>query len=121
MLTDPLAITYDGNAKSLTRIRVSGNRTIYRTADGELEIRISSNPVPGVSAYDVAITMARRLPDPTPANVFDDYREIRNEFTLAYRFDTTRAEASDNIPKLRTALLAFVDSALQSRLLAGEK
>lgn len=67
------------------------------------------------------VTLSRKLPDPTPSDVFDDYRVIRNSVSLSFGFDPTRAETSVDIPLLRTALLAYVDSTLQSRIIAGEK
>jgi len=120
MLSDPLAITYDGNAKSLPRVYTKGSGTRYRTADGEFEVSISEFSVlPDGRRVD--ITLTRRLPDPTPTNPFDGTREVKNSFTLGFTVDTTRAESSVDIPKLRTALLAFVDSTVQSRLISGEK
>jgi hypothetical protein len=67
------------------------------------------------------VTLVRRLPDPTPGDAFDDYRFIRNRFSVAYGFDRTRAEASVDIPLLRTALLNYLDATLQGRVMAGEK
>jgi hypothetical protein len=119
VFSDPLVVTYDGNAKSMPRVSATAKRTVYRTSDAEFEVSIS-NFVSSRDGNRVSIALARRLPDPTPANVFDDYREIRNGFTLSYLFDPTRAEASVDIPRLRTALLSFVDSTLQSRLIGGE-
>jgi hypothetical protein len=120
MFSDPLAVTYDGSAKSLPRVSGGKNGTVYRTADGEFEVKISdsSNSRDGII---VSIKLTRRIPDPTPSNVFDDYRDIKNSFTLSFGFDPTRSETSVDIPKLRTALLNFVDSTLQGRLIAGEK
>jgi len=64
----------------------------------------------------------RKLPDPTPSNAFDAYRDIRNGFGLSYVFDSlTRAETSVDIPRLRTAVLALIDSTLQGRIIAGER
>jgi hypothetical protein len=120
MFTDPLAFTYDGNAKSLPRVSASANGTIYRTADGEFEVRISSVTTPR-NGNKVSVRMTRKLPDPTPSNVFDDYRAIENSYTLSIEFDSSRAESSVDIPRLRTALLALVDSTFQSRLMSGEK
>ena len=120
MFSDPLAVTYNGSAKSLPRVSGSVNGTKYRTADGEFEISISNTRLKW-DGTRVDITMTRRVPDPTPSNVFDDYREIKNSFSLSYSFDTTRAEASVDIPLLRTALLALVDSTFQGRLISGEK
>lgn len=123
MFTDPLAVTYDGSAKSLPRISSAKNSTRYRTADGEFEVLISSySPPRGVEAAITSqIELVRRLPDPTPGNVFDDYRMVRNAFGLTYTLDLSRAEASVDIPRLRTALLALVDSSFQTRLMGGEK
>lgn len=121
MLSDPLAVTYDGSAKSLPKVSGSGTRAVYRTADGEFEVNISSTPVGITGENLVSISLARILPDPTPADVFDAYRKIRNEFTLSYSFDSTRAGTSVDIPRLRTALLNLVDTTLQGRLISGEK
>jgi len=121
MLTDPLAVTYDGSAKSLPRVSARFDRTVYRTADGEFEVTISNPATTRNGKSGPSISLARRLPDPTPGDVFNDFREIRNVFTLTYAFDPlTRAEASVDIPRLRTALQTLVDTTLQSRLLAGE-
>jgi len=120
MLSDPLAVTYNSVSKSLPRVSASANGTKYRTADGEFEVSIS-NSTTQKDGSRVSITLSRRLPDPTPSNVFDDYRDIKNSFTLSYGFDSTRAETSVDIPLLRTALLALVDATLQSRLISGEK
>jgi hypothetical protein len=121
MLTDPFSVTYDGNAKSLARISLSPLQSRYRTADGEFEIQISSSPKSVEPVRTVSFLLARRLPDPTPADVFDAYREIRNGVSISFMTDTTRAGSSVDLPLLRTALLATVDSTLQGRLIAGEK
>jgi hypothetical protein len=122
MLTDPMAVTYNGNAKSLVRTSVGRLGTRYRTADGEFEATVSSLPLT-VATWDhiVSIELSRYLPDPTPADAFDAYRKVGNSFGIFYRFDRTRAETSVDVPLLRTALLAFVDTTIQGRLIAGEK
>jgi len=121
ILTDPQAVTYDGSAKSLVRTGMGSNGTVYRTADREFEMRISDIPRPRDGGIERKITLSRTLPDPTSGDVFDAYREIKNSVSLSFGFDATRAEASVDIPRLRTALLALVDSTLQSRIIAGEK
>jgi hypothetical protein len=121
ILTDPQAITYNGASKNLPRTGAGKNGTTYRTADGEFEIKISDLPVQRDGGIGRIVTLSRVLPDPTSSNVFDDYRTIRNSISLSYGFDPTRAEASVDIPLLRTALLAYVDSTLQGRIIAGEK
>jgi len=122
VLTDPLSVTYNGSAKSLPRVSLDARGSVYRSADGEFEISISKFLPPRYGISGSGIFLARRLPDPTPSNVFDDYRVIYNTFGITYGFDTnTRAEASVDLPRLRTALLSFVDSTLEGRLVAGEK
>jgi len=122
MLTDPLAVTYNSVAKSLVRISQGASGTRYRTADGEFEVQISKTQ-PKTEAWQdsVYFELTRVLPDPTPTNAFDAFRRVTNSFGIAIRFDATRAETSVDVPLLRTALLAFVDSTLQGRLIAGEK
>lgn len=122
MFTDPLAVTYDGSAKSLPRVSASTNGTVYRTADSTFEIRISNGGKPRDGIARRSISLSRKIPDPTPSDVFDNvYREIRNGFVITYFFDAeTRAEVSVDIPLLRTSLLNHVDTTFQSRLLSGE-
>jgi hypothetical protein len=121
VLTDPLAVTYDGSAKSLPRTSAGPNGTRYRTADGEFEINITNFPIMRDGRQGVSIELVRRLPDPTPSDAFDAYRVIRNGFSVAYAFDPSRAEASVDVPRLRTALLALVDTTFQGRLISGER
>jgi len=93
----------------------------YNTADGEFTIYIADGQTQG-GASRVSITLTRKLTDPTPTNVFDDYRDIRNSFGVSFGFDPkTKAEASVDIPRLRTALLSLVDTTFQGRLISGEK
>jgi hypothetical protein len=123
MFTDPFSVTYNGSGLSLPRTASGKDHSRYNTADGEFTLYIVNNPKGsqgGGSRVDIILT--RRLPDPTPSNVFDDYRDIRNSFGFSYGFDTeTRAESSVDIPRLRTALDALVTSGFQSRLISGEK
>jgi hypothetical protein len=106
----------------LPRVSLDGRGSVYRTADGEFEISISKFLPPRYGIGGAGIFLARRLPDPTPSNAFDDYRVIYNTFGVTYGFDAlTRAEASVDLPRLRTALLAFIDSTMETRLIGGEK
>lgn len=121
MFTDPLAITYDGSAKSLPRVSAGRKGTIYSTADGEFVVSFTDLSTVAGGRNGVQVTLARTLPDPTPADVFNDYRRIVNTFGVIIGFDPTRAEASDNLPKLRTALDSFVSGTVLNRLISGEK
>jgi len=123
MFSDPFSVTYNGSAKSLPRTATAKDYTRYNTADREFTVLIANNlysPKDGIAT--VSIKLSRRIPDPTPSDAFDAYREIRNSFGFSYSFDAqTRAEASVDVPRLRSALDALVDSTFQGRLIGGEK
>jgi hypothetical protein len=123
MFSDPFSVTYNSTALSLPRTEVAKDYTKYKTSDGEFEIIISNNlqrPKDGIAT--ASIKLVRRIPDPTPGNAFDAYRDIKNVFGLSYSFDAlTRSEALVDVPRLRTALLALVDTTFQSRVIAGER
>jgi len=59
------------------------------------------------------------MPDATPLDVFDAFRDVANSVELAFVVDPNRKDP-DAIADLRTALLAFVDTSLQARVLGGE-
>jgi len=124
MFSDPLSVTYDGSSKSLPRVEVWAERTVYRTADGEFQMSIwdstkpQSKQVAGITTTN--IELARRIPDPTPTNSFDSWRDISNAFRIGYSYDTTRAGLGD-LDLLRAALLTLVNPTFQGRLITGEK
>jgi len=119
MFSDPLSVTVGGSSKSMPRVGLTKTTSEYRTADGEYRMRIrSSTDSNGGITRD--IELMRRLPDLTPADAFDAYREIVNGFAIRYRFDETRASSSD-LADMRTALLALVNTAFEARLISGEK
>jgi hypothetical protein len=117
-----MSVTYDGSAKSLPKVSLDARGSVYRTADGEFELSISNFVPPRYGVGGSSIFLARRIPDPTPSNAFDNYRVIYNTVGVTFGFDAlTRAESSVDLPRLRTALLALVDTTFQGRLIAGEK
>jgi len=123
VFTDPFTVTYNGSSLTLPRTETAKDYNRYKTADGEFEVVIASNLASRrYGPANVSIKLARRIPDPTPGNAFDDFREIRNSFGFSYTFDSqTRAEASVDVPRLRTALDALVTSTFQGRLIGGER
>jgi hypothetical protein len=121
MLSDPLSVTYNGSAESLARVSAGSGGTRYTTADGEFEFAISNFSFPRYGGMGAMVTLTRLLPDPTPADAFDAYRNVHNTFGFVYGFDPIRAETSVDVPRLRAALISFVDSSLQTRILGGEK
>lgn len=121
MFTDPLSVTYNATAKSLPRVSVGPQRSRYRTADGEFSVVIRNTVDKKSGLTYVSCKLIRTIPDPTPSDVFDNFRVIDNSVSIEYGFDTaTRASASVDHPLLRTALLSLVDSTFQGRLVAGE-
>jgi len=123
VFSDPFSITYDGNVKSLPRTEVARDYNRYTTADGEFEVLISNNlrkPQNGIAT--VSFKLARYLPDPTPGDFSNPYRNVRNSFGFSYGFDAiTRAEVSVDVPRLRATVNTLIDSAFQGRLLGGER
>lgn len=121
MLADPQSITYDGSAKSLVRLVRSGPRTVYASADGEFELSIARTSPKGNGIARRELLLSRYIPDPTPADVFDNFRRIRNTVGIVIEFDaSTRAELSDDLPLLRSALNTFADTTLLNRVIGGE-
>jgi len=122
MFSDPLSVTFDGSSKSLPRVETYSDRVVYRTADGEFQVDITGNSsrkaVNGVR--NAGIKLARRIPDPTPLNSFDDWRQIVNAVSIAFQYDESRAGLGD-LDLLRSALLTLVNPTFQSRLIQGEK
>jgi len=120
VLSDPLSITYNGSAKSLPRLGVAKDYSVYGSSDNEFGFTVESHKEDNDTV--VKCELVRSVPDPTPSNAFDAYREVNVGVGLTFRFDTaTRYDVATVVPYLRTALLALVDSTLQSRLIAGEK
>jgi hypothetical protein len=121
VLTDPHSVTYNSVSKSLPRTSAFSNGATYRTADGEFEVKISRSRNKRDGRFLVQYELVRILPDPTPGDAFDAFRDIRNSFGVTYGFDpSTRAQASIDHPLLRSAVLAVVDSTFYGRLMAGE-
>jgi hypothetical protein len=120
MLTDPASVTYNGSAKSLVRISQDIDSTIYATSDGEFWMQIRNSLTrDGLTRREVLLE--RRAPDPTPDPFSGGPASVSNRFGLIFETNLNRFESSTDIPLLRTALLAYVDSTLQGRILAGEK
>lgn len=126
MLSDPLSVTYNGNAKSLPRLgsdspvpgRIVQSRR-YATPDGEFEVSTSvlSNDA-DVTRVEILLTRAAPDNDADPFNGL--WRRLPNSVGLVYEVNNLHFNTSTDIPLLRTALLALVDSTLQGRLIGGE-
>lgn len=125
MFTDPLAITYSGSGKSLARVagfKPGLARTIatqrYATPDSEFEAFVSQATMGG-DMIRSELMLGRTAPDPDSpfAGRWDPWP---NRIGLCYEVNSPRYGTAVDIPLLRTALLSLVDTAFQSRLIAGE-
>jgi hypothetical protein len=118
MLSDPLSVTYDGVTKSLARVTMGEDYTAYRTSDGELEVKIShSSTAAGNKRH--SIKLSRKMPDPTPLDVFDAYREVVNSSEFTWETDPNGKDSSA-VANCQSALSTLVDATFRSRLLGGE-
>lgn len=120
MLSDPQSITYNGSSKSLPRTAVTPKGSVYTSSDGSYRVEIERTIVGAGDTYGVNVKLTRRSDNPDAEQAFEGDRNVENSVELGFVVDMTRFEASTVIPLLRTALLAYVDSTLQGRLLAGE-
>lgn len=127
MLSDPLAITYNGTAKSLPRAsmgkRTMGNLTgtsSYATSDGEFFVLTRRFSL-GKSGNRTEVLLARRVPD-SDGNPFNGTTDEMwaNAVGLVFETNVSQYQSSTDIPLLRSALLSLVDSTLQGRLIGGE-
>jgi hypothetical protein len=123
ILTDPLALTINSVSVNLARVSVAGNEAIYRSSDGVYEMYISQTPGfnrRGTAGTFVNVELTQFLVDSTdPA--FTQERFPSNSFVVGYFVDSIHSNTTTDVPLLRTALLAFVDSTIQGRLFGGEK
>ena len=122
MFTDPQSVTYNGSGLTLPRQSASDESSKYGTADGQFELSIERSV--RYNAYGQRILrrevrLSRNVPDPT----VPDYNQVlfpTNSVSLVYECDEFHTETSTDIPRLRTALLALVDTTFQSRILGNE-
>lgn len=125
MLTDPASLTYNASGISLARgsgdfpgPAKRGAHSHYRTADGQFEMGITHSLLGG-GAFRSEILLGRNDVD-AASNPYSGLPLTFNRFGLIYEVNALHLETATDIPLLRTALLAFVDSTLQGRLLGGE-
>jgi hypothetical protein len=119
MFSDPLSVTVDGSAKSLSRIATSKDRTQYKTANDEFQVFIWNTHPNGTGSFTAAIELQQNYLDPTP-DPYQGYPGVSNAFGISYRVNRSRHEL-DDLPILRAALLGLVNTAFETRLLTGEK
>jgi len=126
MLTDPLAVTYDGSAKTLPVIagrhqgvsKLLGFRH-YGTADGEFVAKTTRYLLQNKS-FETHIDLMRVSPDADSDPFTGEWSALPNGFGFTYTVNPYQYATTVDIPRLRTALLAFVSSATELRLIRGE-
>jgi hypothetical protein len=121
LLSDPLSVTYDGDSVSLVRINQANGSSTYVAPDDylRLDINRSATAVAGVERCEILLT--KIIPDDSPEDPFDEnWRPIPNSFGIVIEVNSNRFATATDVPLLRTALLALVDSTLQGRLIGGE-
>lgn len=124
MLNDPLSVTYNGTAQSLARVSdTSGpvvkawlGRTAFRTADGEFKVFITKNRTDD-GCFRVEVLLERTQSDSDP---FNGITRTPNRVGLVFEVNSLKYNTDVDIDRLRSALDAFVDPTIQSRLIAGE-
>jgi hypothetical protein len=125
MLNDPLSVTYDSVAKSLPRsARVrSGLRKVlatsaYGTPDGEFAVFVTRSQLgDGMERTEILL---ERIQMDADGPFVGNWYPAPNRVGLILEANSLRINTETDIPKLRTALLALVDSVLQDRLIGGE-
>lgn len=125
MLTDPAALTYNSGAISLARgagdfpgVGKRSSHSHYRTSSGEFELGVSHSFLGG-GAIRSEVILSRNDTD-AGSNPFPGLPLTFNRFGLIYDINVMHQETATDIPLLRTALLAFVDTTLQNRIIGGE-
>jgi hypothetical protein len=124
VLTDPLSVTYNSTAKSLPRGSGSFNgpakrlsQSFYATSDQEFQLGITKLDLR--NAVRTEIILRRNDVDAT-SNPYPGMGLTFNGFGLILEANNLKLETNTDIPLLRTALLALVDSTLQAKIIGGE-
>jgi hypothetical protein len=125
MLSDPLSVTYDATAVNLPRTSPKSAGTVrlvsqsfYNTADGEFDVSIKRTEN-GKGRRRTEVIFSRTAPD-TDGPFVGNYPDVANSFGVVLESNALSVNTSVDLPKLRTALLSFLDTTMTNRLLGGE-
>lgn len=121
MLSDPISMTISGVAKTLPRSAAPKGRVYtkvatsdFNTSDGEFNLKIERF-VSGDYVRTQAILRKNDLDD------LDGRGYARAEsFGIVYDCIPTSDEKIANLAALRSALLTFIDTGIESRIINGE-
>lgn len=125
MLSDPLIVTVDGSSKTLPKVGAGVSpaypklvsRSQYRTADGAYAVTTSQHEHRD-GKRRVEVTLHKAIVDADTNHFFTGY--VNTGVGMVYELAPYGLSSASEIANLRTALLAFVDSTLQGRLINGE-
>ena len=115
MFADPQSLTYNTVAKSLVRVSTGENASVYRTADGEFQLRISHQENKGRVRHLIRVDRTVIAADPLTAvnaYVFTGMYFVVDE--PKYGFTDADHEL------LRAAFVAICSAANVAKLVAGE-
>jgi hypothetical protein len=125
MLSDPISVTYDATATNLPRTSPKSGGTVrllgqsgFNTADGEFDVSIKRTEH-SHGRRRTEIILSRTAPD-SDGPFVGNYPDVRNSFGVVFESNALTINTSVDVPKLRTALLAFLDTPMTNRLLGGE-
>jgi hypothetical protein len=121
MFTDPLSVTFNGSATSLARVSADEVGTTYATPDRSLVLEIFEVSVRGSGQRRIECKLSYAHPDPTPDPFSGGPASQINSVGLVFEVNPNGFYSGTDVPLLRTAILALVDSTFQGRVLGGEK
>jgi hypothetical protein len=123
MLSDPIGVTYNSVAKSLPRTAAPKAgvlsrlaTTYYNTSDAEIALKVDRYVRQGGNVM-TQVSLSRRVPDAVDGTIGTI---TDNSFGVLYETNSNRLESSVDIPRLRAALLSFLDTTTELRIIGGE-
>lgn len=127
MLSDPISITFDGNAVSLPRAigaqRAGIKRIIsasqYSVANGEFTMIIQHSEL-GDGMRRAEVLLERTVQDGDSNPFTGDWKRLPNRFGVVFETNNLFYNTDIDIPDLRAALLAFLTDPISDRIMGGE-
>lgn len=126
MLSDPLVVTVDGSPRSLPRVGTGVaqtnqpkvvTRSNYKTGDGAYAVHTAQYEHRD-GGRRVELTLFKEAVDSNSEHFYTGL--LRSGVGVVFELSPYGLTSAVDIANLRSALIAFLDSGIQSRLLAGE-
>lgn len=126
MLSDPIVLAYNSTTKTLPVAmavmpgvkKVVGRRS-YAEPNGEFVVTTTSSLLSDNSSR-VEMLLTRTTPDNDADPFTGSGAQLPNSFGLVYVVNNVHYASSVDIPRLRAALLNYVDTATELRIIGGE-